>query len=694
MPQTRKPPSLTPGLSPGPLIDWPGAAIWLRDWRNELVVAFVLLWVAYGFLGFNLSTAGDDWVALTDDSILIRYALENGRWIHAWLMVVQDHSRVAPTFSIAVLLMAIVASMAMFANALQLRRRGTVVLFVLLAGCFPFWAEFASFRILHLPGAFALVCSCAYGFVIWRIVQSFRATGWLKRASYVGLAGLLFSLCAATYQGFLPIGAMLLGCYLMGALSDGRTEHRALCLSACGLAFAVLVVGVLLYAGQVSVSRTLTGIGPSPEPAYQLASSLVGSGDDLRQTVTRLGSYLWAFYAEPNHLFPLWPKFLFGGVALVFVVRILFGSEFSSPGKRAWMVGIIGFLVLAPWALGLIRLPDPYRYNAIVSAGLIYAVVICYTLDRLNGKWVRVLVTGVGALIALCFLFQQNAASNLTHQTNLRDMAVVNRLLDRLTAAKGYPGLSRHVPVNVVLSGEFQIARDRPFRSGAVNSVLRSSIVDCDVLRCQPARLDWVTPLASADAVRYRFVRFTDQSPAYQAVLQPVIAQLQSWPASGSLQVVDDATVVVRLPEAGAESMNQPPGDIDTETLLLPVTSTGDGFVRTRDGVGAFSVALSNVGAAVTYRLTVTSTLDSPDIRTEVCETDTKSGACLSSPVSADSGLELGLAAKQNRTYAIFVHASEPIPHDVLANRLVVRLVDAAGNTRAATSVAVASVES
>ena len=89
---------------PQALADWPAASVWIRTWQLELVLSMLLLWIAYGYLGFNLSTAGDDWVALTDDSVLITYALQNGRWVHAALMIVQDHSRVAPTFSIAVLL--------------------------------------------------------------------------------------------------------------------------------------------------------------------------------------------------------------------------------------------------------------------------------------------------------------------------------------------------------------------------------------------------------------------------------------------------------------------------------------------------------------------------------------------------------------------------------------------------------------
>jgi len=664
-------------------------ALWLREQRAELIAAFALLWIAYGFLGFNLSTAGDDWVALTDDSILIRYALENGRWLHALTMVVQDHSRVAPTFSISVLLLAILVAMALFAHALRLKRPGSVTLFIVLTGCFPFWAEFASFRILHLPGALALLLSCAYGHIVWLTVARHSQLSLMAKSVWVLAAALLFSLCAATYQGFLPIGLMLLACYLLGTLgvADQQRYHK-LGISAGLYMLLSFAVGVLFYSSQVVLARSLTGIGGSAEPYYQLASSLVANVDELRMTLSRLASYLSAFYTEPNHLFPLWPKLIFLVILLVFLLRCLFAQSLAPRGKRLWVFAVLGILIVSPWALGLIRVPDPYRYNAIVSAGLVYGVVICFTLDHMRATMGRGLVFTAGVAIALCFVFEQNSASNITHQNNLRDMAVVNRLLDRLTQAEGYTHLSRHAPVKVVLSGEFLLPDRRPFRSTAVDSVLGSSIIDCDILMCQPAKLDWAIPLVSADEVQYNFIRLADQSPHYQAILQPILAQLATWPARDSVKIIDDTTVVVRLTENRAGLAATKPPTSGATVVLAPITTTGDGFVLLDNDVGAFGVALSNFGGAATYRITSGSTIGA-SVRTAVCQTEPSTGSCIGTP--SNDGVKITMAANQSATVAVFATAAEHIDKDVLKNRLIVRVLDDSGHVRAATSVGITS---
>ena len=302
----------------GSLFDWPAASAWLQIWRLELVLSMLLLWIAYGYLGFSLSTAGDDWVALTDDSLLITYALQNGRWVHAAL-IVQDHSRIVPTFSIAVLLLAITVTMATFAKAQALSRRGAVVLFILLAGAFPFWAEFASFRILHLPGAVALLFSAAYGYIGWRVATQWNLISLTKRTLWLVLGGATFSLCAATYQGFLPVGAMLLSCYLIGDLAQDTSRVSAIRL--CLIAAMLFALGVLFYAVQVLLTKMITGVGGSPEPAYQLASSLVSNFGELQLSVGRLGSYLWAFFFQPNHLLPALAEAGICGCAAVCIAR-------------------------------------------------------------------------------------------------------------------------------------------------------------------------------------------------------------------------------------------------------------------------------------------------------------------------------------------------------------------------------------
>ena len=60
----------------------------------------------------------------------------------------------------------------------------------------------------------------------------------------------------------------------------------------CLIAAMLFALGVLFYAVQVLLTKMITGVGGSPEPAYQLASSLVSNFGELQLSVGRLGSYL------------------------------------------------------------------------------------------------------------------------------------------------------------------------------------------------------------------------------------------------------------------------------------------------------------------------------------------------------------------------------------------------------------------
>ena len=662
---------------------------WLYRWRFDLLLAFAVLWIGYGFLALGLNSTGDDWVALSDDSILIQYAVQNGRWIHAALMALQDHSRAAPAFTICLLLLAMLATVSLFAHALGLRNNGVVALFTVLAFCFPFWAEFVSFRILHLPGGIALFLSAGYGYLCWQ-----TAARWHQGANLgsqivgLALAALAFSFCAATYQGFLPVGCMLLAAYLLAALD---AEHPSSGLPAGYLLKLALVVGIVLvfgaalYAIQVSLAERLTGVGPSPFPRYHLATSLVSNLQEASASVERLGRHLWAFFTQPNHLFPLWPKLVFAAFILTLIVRM-----FGVPGSAAklQMLAVLAALVLAPWVLGLVRNPDSYRYNAIVCAGLIYAIVICHTLNRLQNVRVRQVAMCAAAAVALGFVFVQNSAALITHHNNARGMAVVVRLLDRITQVDGYGSLSRVAPVDVVVQGDFRLSDTRPFQANTAGDVLDSSNIDCSILRCSLGNLNYATRLATADDIKYRFVRYEVQSPSYQSALAPVFEQLKRWPERGALQVIDDTTILLRLAEPPQLSGSEPS---NTNIVMLPISASEDGFVRLVDGVGAFGIAMSNPGATAVLYLSASlpEALSAGSI--SLCQTNPVTGACLGETTTDAQGREIVIGSEQQLSFAFFVGSSVDIPQDVLANRIIIRLTDLQGRVYSAASLAVVS---
>ena len=151
------------------------------------------------------------------------------------------------------------------------------------------------------------------------------------------------------------------------------------------------------------------------------------------------------------------------------------------------------------------------------------------------------------------------------------------------------------------------------------------------------------------------------------------------------MSIIDDTTVVVRLPETtpGAQRTFA-----DARVALLPITASGDGFVRLTNGVGAFSIAVSNLDEAATYKLTAVATNTHKTTSIEICQTDPDTGICIDAPARA--GIRLTLASQQNATVAIYASDNTLTNEDVLHNRIIVRLEDEAGNVQGATSVAIA----
>jgi len=123
------------------------------------------------------------------------------------------------------------------------------------------------------------------------------------------------------------------------------------------------------------------------------------------------------------------------------------------------------------------------------------------------------------------------------------------------------------------------------------------------------------------------------------------------------------------------------------DIVALVATSTNNGIVNVPlGGTGAFSVAVSNAGAAGAITA-------SPDTGTAVlplglsiCQTDSN-GSCMG---TAAGSVTLTIGANGTATFAVFVNGmGQAVPLNPAASRIFVRFKDASGATRGLTSVAV-----
>jgi Pro-kumamolisin, activation domain len=122
------------------------------------------------------------------------------------------------------------------------------------------------------------------------------------------------------------------------------------------------------------------------------------------------------------------------------------------------------------------------------------------------------------------------------------------------------------------------------------------------------------------------------------------------------------------------------------DIIALAATASGDGIAHIPSGGGAFAVATSNAGVAAQ----ITAALDyngaTLPVAAGICETDPGTGQCLATPANA---VTIGsFTAGATPTFSIFITATGTVPFDPASSRLFVRFLDAGGNERGATSVA------
>lgn len=126
-----------------------------------------------------------------------------------------------------------------------------------------------------------------------------------------------------------------------------------------------------------------------------------------------------------------------------------------------------------------------------------------------------------------------------------------------------------------------------------------------------------------------------------------------------------------------------------SDVVAIAVTQTGDGIARL-DGVNgrsAFAVATVNVGSAEDLTVIPVPHGEADSLRLRVCETDQSTGVCLA---PASDRLNRHFESDETVSFAIFaVGQGLEVPRSPATNRVSLNIINAAGETRGSTSVAV-----
>jgi hypothetical protein len=120
----------------------------------------------------------------------------------------------------------------------------------------------------------------------------------------------------------------------------------------------------------------------------------------------------------------------------------------------------------------------------------------------------------------------------------------------------------------------------------------------------------------------------------------------------------------------------------------LAVASPDPGYVDIPGaaGTGLFAVATANIGIAAPITVSADTGGTALPVSLSVCQTNTATGACLAPPTPT---VTTTIAANATPSFAVFVAGSSPVADQPAVNRIFVRLQDAGGVLRGATSIAV-----
>jgi hypothetical protein len=318
----------------------------------------------------------------------------------------------------------------------------------------------------------------------------------------------------------------------------------------------VLSTALIAYAITTVAVRYLLRLDAGDLKAqYAFSASLVRDSAGFAVSLRRFWDYFSQFAFAEQHLWPRGVKWVFLVIFLAYASLLFERSRMEPRGRLArttTLVLLLGGFLVAPWALGLVRTPDSYRYTALLGLLPVYPAVIAQTMGLVGRRRLRIGLVLAASWILYGFVFFQNVAAIATHTTNQRDRAVAGRMLARLEAHPDFAAFAGHERQYVFLVGllSYDFHEDVPFQH-LTRGPMGSSIVNCGVFNCQPERFEPLMRFVDYPSQR-RYGELTlkhlERSKVSSGTAASILAASE-WPSPGSVLIEEDqAFIVLQLP--------------------------------------------------------------------------------------------------------------------------------------------------
>lgn len=475
-------------------------------YRMALVVTLLVNLAAYGFHMTNLSFHHDDvgqFFRLDG-----RMGHQLGRYGYSWLHHYVQGDYYLPFLQLLEAIILTTTYGLVVAHAFGLRRTADVAIAASIVSVFPYMAQ-----LYHYDTA-------AFPFSVAHLLAGLGALLSLNhRRIGVVVAALLYAAAFAIYQSVLGNALAIVAfaaIFRLIAANDkdsAQGDNVALVLLR---ALIAIVSGGLLYVLIVKFSGV-------PVDSYQGADKAfsIGSGIDLPLSLSVVlkatkGALVW-----PENYFPLWAKQL-QQVLIAMAGLYCLVSAVDVRRKCAVLI-LLALGLMAPRALQFLH-PHGAFHNLTLTA---YAVVIAGVFGivaRCSGTVVRNLALLAACLIVYAYVVQANWMATVNYLNWNAHQLTMSRILARVDALGpgGWDGRT------VAVHGKLNLVDSYPYKKETGVAV---SFIDEE-------HFQKFARLLRQDV---QVVRSKEMS----AELLRSVAELPTWPAAGSVQLVGNTAVVV-----------------------------------------------------------------------------------------------------------------------------------------------------
>jgi hypothetical protein len=523
----------------------------LVTYRWQLVFFGLGTLIAYGFHAFTLTLNLDDWQAYANPGALNETIVSHGRWM-ATLQFQLTNNLFAPAFLIFLYVFFYLLSAAILIKVVGINDKAAIFFIIGAIIFHPFHADAISFdTIHHHPGVLTAAVSAYFATVAMNHVFARQRIG--LAILYTAVSAFLLSLAISFYQPTIYVFTVILGAHILNDIFSNR-ENATIKNIGIRIVFiiALAALGGFLWTIGVRISLIVYNVEPlAPESTY--SANFIASFDDLRTTTSRFVTFFSHYLFRPQLLMPAVVKYIFLIMLLSFAI-IGWRAAVKRSVIHATLV-ILGLLLLLviPWSIGLIRLPDnTYNSRALTGNIFVYGIIIGIVLQHATYKYLRRgLLVLLWVLISI-FLFQNSSASLVLHTNNQRDIAIANRILDRVESHPDFHFLlTPPQPVEVVVIGELPLRFVRPFTHVRTPPPMHFSALHCGVFSCQPSRLSALLTLYQTSNVNYPVagIPFSLLPPEETVIVSAIMATMEPWPSPDSIYITDQGLLVIMLSE-------------------------------------------------------------------------------------------------------------------------------------------------